>query len=85
MDKVNYKSTGLYIKPEEEKFKAIIFLSCVDDTRYDNLLYQLKDGSHFGWGKYPLTLSINYALLVRYSGQIDHNRRLKGGQRGSIY
>ena len=47
-EEVNDEPTVLYIKSEDENFKAFLFVCCSDDTRYGDLLDQIKDGSHLG-------------------------------------
>ena len=56
-------------------------MNCTDDTRYEKLLYHLKDGLQLGQDKYPITIFSIYDLLVMNSRHIDHKRRHKRGQR----
>ena len=63
-------------------FKAILFLRCSDETRYGNLLDQLKYVSHIVRYEYPITVSSTYDLFVRHSGGFYRNRRRKVVQIG---
>ena len=80
MKDFNDEPMRLWIKSNELKFKAFLFLFHSGETPYVKLLDQLKNGSHLGRGEFPLTVSIMYYLLVIHSGRINHNSRHKVGQ-----
>ena len=84
--------TDKEILVEEDKFKAMCFLTRADDVRFKNLLKQLKDGSFLGRDEYPTTVTDAYDLLVRTSGAFkrssgsrQHDRGGRGHGRGHMF
>ena len=53
---------------EEEKFKAIIMMKRSDESRYKNLMSDLKNGDHLGRDEYPKSVAAAYDLMNRSSG-----------------
>ena len=59
---------------EEDKFKAMIMLKRSDDSRYKNLMSDLKSGAHLGRDEYPKSVAAAHDLMNRSSGQMEkHN------------
>ena len=63
------------IKKENERFRAICFIQRADETRYSELLEDLRKGVFRGRDEYPETVSEAYELLIRTSTQFWYVNR----------
>ena len=63
------------IKKENERFRAICFIQRADETRYSELLEDLRKGVFRGRDEYPETVSDAYELLIRTSTQLGYVNR----------
>ena len=55
--KLIYEATGDEFKDETEKFKAVCFLKRGDDTRYNELMEELRNGAYIVRDEYPVTVA----------------------------
>jgi len=62
------------VEDEIEKFKAICFLLCNDESRYGRLLDDLEKSIFLGRDEYPKTIATTYELLLRTSCQVGYKR-----------
>ena len=70
--------TTVEIEAEKERFKAVCFILRADETRYGNLLEELRKGVYRNRDEYPNTVSDAYELLLRTSQQIGYIQRRTG-------
>jgi len=57
-------ATDKEIATEKERFNAMCFLLCADETRYGELLEELKKEVYKGKDEYPKTIVDSYELLI---------------------
>jgi len=69
------------ITAETERFNAMCFLLRSDDTRYGELLDDLRRGVHRGRDEYPKTVTSAYELLLHTSRQKGYWRFPRGNRR----
>ena len=68
MNKKIADATTKELVEEKEKMKAIFFILRSDESRYKDLLKDLKSSAYRGRDEYPTTLTNGFDLLVRESG-----------------
>jgi len=70
------------VEKEAERLKAMCFLFKADESRYRNLLEELKKIVYKGQDEYPTTIADAYQLLLRTSKLIKYKKSQRFGQRG---
>ena len=84
IDKAGEIDTPEEVTPEEEKFKAMLFLIRADESRYVQLLEYMRKSDFVGRYEYPNMINGAYELLVLTSSQFGISI-LRRGRRNFRY